>query len=76
MNYINELLLFNKRLNEEKLIQAYEELKLYYKIYNQELLSFQRLMDKVEQIRLTTVYNFDESIQIVLNELMPYRYPY
>lgn len=75
MNYINELLLYNKRL-EEKFIQAYEELKLYYKFHNQELLSFQELMEKVERVRLTTVHNFDESIQIVLNDLMLYRYPY
>lgn len=76
MSYINELLLYNKKLNEEKLIQAYEELKLYYKFHNQELLSFQELMEKVEQLRLTTVHNFDESMQIILNDLMPYRYSY
>lgn len=66
----------NKRLNEDKLIQAYEELKLYCKFHNQELVSFPKLLEKVEQIRLSTKHNFDESMQIVLNDLMPYRYSY
>lgn len=69
--------LFNKQsLNEDKFLQAYEELKLYCKFHDQELISLQKLIEMVEQVRLSTVHNFEESIQVVLNDLMPYRYSY
>ncbi|MCL1700785.1 hypothetical protein [Lysinibacillus sp. Bpr_S20] len=76
MKYTDGNLLHNKQLIEEKLIQAYEELKLYCKFHDQELISLQDFMNTVERVRLSTVHNFDESLQIVLNDLMPYRYSY
>lgn len=61
---------------EDMKVRAHEELKLYCERFKLELPTYTIFCELIENERLTAHHNLEESIQVVSNELMPYRYSY
>lgn len=69
-------LIYEAEERECKLSIFYEEIQRYVKHFELTAPTYDEFVRMIENTRLTTQYDFEESTQVVCNELMPFRYSY